>query len=177
VWIGAGVIVAGILIFLAYRRPALSGDRIQDDRISGFRVRLAAEELSFSEEQIVRLTFTVCRSRILVSSTSSAGGADVLVDYRVTDPTGRIVEDSSKQIMTMELRRVFWIPGQCRSAPIEWKTPSQVNQRSDHQTNGYEGADVGGNTYEISARWLSGRWDATPHPIEPAQTVTVTVHA
>lgn len=173
-WVGLIIVAVGAALFAYFLGPAQRGRRVSDE-LSGFRVRMSSDKLSYSAVETVRVTFTVCRSRLLPARTSSGGGTDVRVRYEVADDAGNIVEDSSKQIRTSELRLVFWLPGQCRSEIIEWE-PTFEDLRDQETSFGQsESGDEQALTFEMSAQWLSAVWDAPPRRIQPVQTIKVTV--
>lgn len=177
-----GVAITGVVVLVllaAVGARALAGEPVGGD-LTGFRQSLQTDQSEYGPDEVVVIRTRVCRSRPWPVTTGSGGGSDLATSFRILDGVGDVVADSTHAVSTLELRRVLWLPGMCRTARHEW------DQRYWNRNDPPEGdrAALGGpvrgervppGDYRAEVQWRSWRWDQPPGPVKPATSPRFTI--
>jgi hypothetical protein len=162
-----------LLLAIGVAVLATAGEAVtRDGSASGFRQFADTDRTAYADGEPVRMTYRVCWARPWPTTTSSTGGSDVFIGFRVLDDSGEVVADTSHTVHTLELRIVTWLPGQCRSVDREW------NQRYWNQaerTGGPLGVPVEGErvlpgSYRFEVWWMHADdpgWRGLPVETQP----------
>lgn len=163
-WVVFGMAVLILVVLLSSR--AIGAEQVRG-QVDGFHQRAETDRTSYEEGDPVRVAFHVCRTRPWPVVTSSGGGTHLLFDWRVFDHKGGVVADSTHAILTLELRGVGWLPGQCRRGGFAWDQHSWNRKdpmRADRDVYGVpeRGERVSSGTYYFEVRWQTAKWDDPP---------------
>lgn len=145
--------------------------------MEGFSVEVTTDKDRYGPAETVQIAARVCRTAASPITTSSTGGTGVLLSFRLLDArSDAVVADSSHYVLTMELRSVSWLPGQCRTWAMAWdqhrwnQDPAPQPQRVFGEV--VRGPRVSPGVYRVEIQWVTAVWDDTPKQERPVESPT-----
>jgi hypothetical protein len=129
--------------------------------VAGFHQRAGTDQDAYGEDEPVRLSYEVCRTRPWPARTPS-GQAPVITEFRILDPAGDVVADTSHRGYTLLLSSVRWWPGQCRSVASEWDQRYWNQHPPDGQEQRRAGTPRRGERVEPGTYRFEVWWDVSP---------------
>jgi hypothetical protein len=177
-----GVVIAGVIglvLLAAAGARTLQGEPV-GGHLAGFRQTVQTDQREYRPDDGVVIHTRVCRSRPWPVFTSSGGGTDLLTSFAIIDSGGDVVADDTHAVRTMELRRVPWLPGMCRTARHEWDQRYWNQGELPEGDRVALGAPIRGervppDDYRAQVQWHSMRWGGPPRPAEPITSPRFTI--
>jgi hypothetical protein len=127
---------------------------------AGFHHRVGTAQDAYGEDEPVRLSYEVCRTRPWPARTLS-GQVPVIAEFRILDQAGGVVADTSHRSHTLLLTSVRWWPGQCRSVASEWDQRYWNQHPPDEQEQRRAGTPRRGERVEPGTYRFEVRWDVS----------------
>lgn len=167
---GAGVLA--LLAFLLLVGSRAVGAEPVAGEVAGFHQKAETDRASYEEGELVRLTFTVCRTRPWPTWTSSGNRTALLYGWRILDADGNVVADTTHHVHTADLVQAFWLPGQCRVGEYEWdqRRWNREERRQAGIGTPVTGDRVAPGAYRFEVSWQTAMWDDPPREQAPVES-------